>query len=232
MTVTFVCAGQYTFGRQSTREPPPSSGSQPHAPSTGTEVSTDSACSAAARSATCPLNWMRIGAATPDRAAVADVDRAADLLARRPRGERARERHRGAVDGLRAAAPGVGDAVGELVGARPGLLVRRERARDRTLGPGERDRVEGAVDDAHPRGLRRVGAGGAGGRGVGEGGGLLHRGRGAADDRRRAARGDRDGDHAERAEDDHRRDQQNPSHRAHPPIPDVSRGAAVAPRSG
>ena len=65
MTVTFVCAGQYSFGRQSTREPPPSSGSQPHEPSTGAEVSTESACSAAARSATWPLNWMRIGAATP-----------------------------------------------------------------------------------------------------------------------------------------------------------------------
>ena len=146
------------------------------------------------------------------RAAVTDVDRAADLLARRPRGERARERHRGAVDGLRAAAPGVGDAVGELVGARPRLLVRRERARHRTLGPRERDRVEGAVDDADPRGLRRVGAGGVGRRGVGEGGGLLDRGRCAADDRRRAARGDRDSGHGERAEDDHRRDQQNASH--------------------
>ena len=230
MTVTFVCAGQYTFGRQSTRDPPPSSGSQPHAPSTGTEVVHRKRLLGGGAVGDVPVELDADRRGDAHRAPVTDVDRAADLLARRPGGERARERHRGAVDGLRAAAPGVGDAVGELVGARPRLLVRRERARDRAFGPRERDRVEGAVDDAHPRGLRRVGAGGVGRRGVGEGGGLLDRGRCAADDRRRAARGDRDSGHGERAEDDHRRDQQNPSHTSQ--FQTCRAGPWVAPRSG
>ena len=47
------------------REPPPSSGSHPHAPSTGGEVWIVSARSTAARSATWPSNWIWIGAATP-----------------------------------------------------------------------------------------------------------------------------------------------------------------------
>ena len=57
--------GQYCFGRQWTREPPFSSGSQAHAPSTGRDVVTFNAFSTDALSSTFLSNWISIGAATP-----------------------------------------------------------------------------------------------------------------------------------------------------------------------
>ena len=53
---------------------------------------------------------------------------------------------------------------------------------------------------------------------------------GAPDDGRRTPRGDRDGNHPERAEEDHHRDQENPSHSTHPPyFRRLARGVGCPP---